>query len=46
MPLPQSFVRRGTAETLQTSIATMNNDDAFGFIVLVVVLVVVLCCVV
>jgi hypothetical protein len=35
MPLPQSFVRRGTAETLQTSIATMNND-AFGFIVLVV----------
>jgi hypothetical protein len=42
MPLPQSFVRRGTAETLQTSIATMNND-AFGFIVLVV-LFGLLCC--
>jgi hypothetical protein len=34
MPLPQSVVRRGKAETLQTSIATMNND-AFAFIVFV-----------
>jgi hypothetical protein len=39
MPLPQSFDRKGTADTLQTSIATMNND-AFGFIVLIVLL----CC--
>jgi len=37
MPLPQSFDRKGTADTLQTSIATMNND-AFGFIVLIVLL--------
>ena len=31
MPLPQSFDRKGTADTLQTSIAAMNND-AFTFI--------------
>jgi hypothetical protein len=34
MPLPQSFpAGRGIADTLQTSIATMNND-AFTFIVM------------
>jgi len=43
MPLPQSFpAGRGIADTLQTSIATMNNDAFIGYVYWLCVLCIVL----